>query len=468
MVNMIKIVPYLQIHVAYYRYPRLKQDLKLTPVRPVVNPSASILDESRFINNPAYEQTTQDLYDPGWAGRLIENRIDGWVKKDKGMIDESKENGIECAMKILHTPVRLYATGGVESYVLNLTRSLADLGHEVKVICSESDKDMGCDPRVSVETLRSWGRIANTNITPGLPLALLKENFDVMHTHLPTPWSADWSLLACLAKKKPLILTYHNDIVGSGIDRYLASLYNATALNLLLKRSARILVARPRHVSFRLKPFMDKVEFVPVGVDVQLFHPRERKPEGDIFFLSVLDAFHSYKGLDVLLGALKAVKEQIPQVILVVGGGGELLEHYRQRARELGLERNVRFEGRLTQERLLEIYNGCKLFVLPSLSAEQEGFGIVPLEAMACGRPVVVTDIVGVAEDVGRTGAGIVVKPADENALSRAIVSIIADGKSAARMGDAGRRLVEEKYSWKTVALQVERIYREAAEDGQN
>ena len=213
---------------------------------------------------------------------------------------------------------------------------------------------------------------------------------------------------------------------------------------------------------------MDKVEFVPVGVDTKLFHPRERKPEGDIFFLSVLDAFHSYKGLDLLLGAMKAVKEQIPQVMLVVGGGGELLEHYRQRARELGLERNVRFEGRVSQERLLEIYNGCKLFVLPSLSSEQEGFGIVPLEAMACGRPVVVTDIVGVAEDVGRTGAGIVVSPADEDALSRAIVSIIADERLAARMGEAGRRLVEEKYSWKTVALQVQRIYREAAEYGQN
>jgi glycosyltransferase involved in cell wall biosynthesis len=212
---------------------------------------------------------------------------------------------------------------------------------------------------------------------------------------------------------------------------------------------------------------LDKVEFVPVGVDTKLFHPQQTKPEGDIFFLSVLDAFHSYKGLDVLLGAIKSLKEQIPQVMLVVGGGGELLEHYQQKARELGLERNVRFEGRLSQERLLEIYNGCKLFVLPSLSAEQEGFGIVPLEAMACGRPVVVTDIVGVAEDVGSTGAGIVVRPADEDALSRAIVSIIADGKRAASMGEAGRRLVEKKYSWKTVALQVERIYREA-ENGQN
>lgn len=382
--------------------------------------------------------------------------------------DVRTANGEQSAMKILHTPVRLYATGGVENYVLNLTRSLADLGHQVSVICSESARDMDCDPRVSVKALRSYGKIANTNMTPGLPLALLKENFDVLHTHLPTPWSADWSALACMAKKKPLILTYHNDIVGAGYARRLAGLYNSTALNLLLRRSARILVARPRHVSPRLLPFMDKVEFVPVGVDTEGFHPREAVAAGDIFFLSVLDSFHRYKGLDVLLEALQAVKAQIPEVMLAVGGSGELLEHYRHKAEALGLEKNVRFEGRISQERLLEIYNGCKLFVLPSLSAEQEGFGIVPLEAMACCRPVVVTDIAGVAADVQRSGAGIVVKPADRNALAQAIISILADQESAARMGMAGRTLVEEKYSWKRVALQVERIYREAMANAQN
>lgn len=77
---------YLQIHVAYYRYPRLKQDLKLTPVRPVVNPSASILDESRFINNPAYEQTTQTKSGPGLGRKTHGNGImDGsqWTRNDR-------------------------------------------------------------------------------------------------------------------------------------------------------------------------------------------------------------------------------------------------------------------------------------------------------------------------------------------------------------------------------------------------
>jgi glycosyltransferase involved in cell wall biosynthesis len=364
-------------------------------------------------------------------------------------------------MKILHTPVRIYATGGVESYVLNLSRSLADLGHGVSVICSDSARDMCPDRRVSVKALMSAAKIANTDITPGLPMALLREDFDLVHTHLPTPWSADWSAIACAAKGRPLILTYHNDIVGEGYAGHVAGLYNATALKLLLRRANRILVARPRHISPRLRPYMDKVEFVPVGVDAEAFRHRKSEAEGDIFFLSVLDEFHRYKGLDVLLEALQIVKAEIPEVMLVVGGGGVLLDHYRHQAKALGLEENVRFEGRIPKERLLDIYNGCKLFVLPSLCAEQEGFGIVPLEAMACSVPVVVTDIVGVAEDVERCGAGMVVRPGGRQALAKAIISILGDEKNAAKMGLAGRRLVEKKYSWKRVALQVEGIYRE-------
>jgi glycosyltransferase involved in cell wall biosynthesis len=364
-------------------------------------------------------------------------------------------------MKILHTPARIYAAGGVESYVLNLSRSLADLGHDVSVICSDSARDMCPDSRVSVKTLASAGRIANTNITPGLPLALLREDFDLLHAHLPTPWSADWSAVACAARRRPLVLTYHNDIVGEGYAGHVAGLYNATALKLLLRRADRILVARPRHISPRLKPYMDKVEFIPVGVDAEAFHRRKAAEAGDIFFLSVLDEFHRYKGLDVLLEALQDVKKEVPEVKLVVGGGGFLLGHYRQLAASMGLEGNVSFEGRIPGERLLEIYNGCRLFVLPSLSAEQEGFGIVPMEAMACSLPVVVSDIVGVAGDVEREGAGLVVRPGDRHDLAGAIISILGDERGAAKMGMAGRSLVEKKYAWKKVALQVERIYEE-------
>jgi glycosyltransferase involved in cell wall biosynthesis len=364
-------------------------------------------------------------------------------------------------MKILQTPVRLYAAGGVESYVRSLSRSLVDLGHDISVICSDSLREADLDPRISVKALRSAGRIANTNITPMLPLALLREDFDLIHTHLPTPWSADWSAIACMAKRRPLVLTYHNDIVGEGYAGHLARLYNATAAGQLLRQASRILVARPRHVSPRLKNYMDKVRFVPVGVDEKAFCRKNAPWAGDIFFLSVLDEFHSYKGLDVLLKAMSSVKAEIADVKLVVGGAGSMLDHYRRVVHHLGLEENVSFQGRIPTEKLLDFYNGCRIFVLPSTSSEQEGFGIVPLEAMACSIPVVVTDITGVAEDVASKGAGIAVSPGDVQQLAKAITAILSDEQMASKMGSVGRSLIEEKYSWKKVAAQVERIYLE-------
>ena len=95
--------------------------------------------------------------------------------------------------------------------------------------------------------------------------------------------------------------------------------------------------------------------------------------------------------------------------------GRVLLDDYRDMVANLGLSENVKFQGFVPDEMLPECYNRCDAFVLPSSFSEQEGFGIVLLEAMACGRPVISTEIVGVAEDVRRFNAGKIVRPKDIN-----------------------------------------------------
>ncbi len=178
-----------------------------------------------------------------------------------------------------------------------------------------------------------------------------------------------------------------------------------------------------------------------------------------IFFLSLLDEFHRYKGLDLLLEALNLVKKDIPHIKLKVGGGGKLLQYYRDKAASLGLEDNVEFLGYIPNERIPEHYANCNLFVLPSISASQEGFGIVLLEALASGRPVVTTEIVGMAEDIKKHKAGIVVKPMDTKALADAIIQVLQDEKEGKMMGERGRKLVEEKYTWGNVCKAVEDVY---------
>lgn len=366
-------------------------------------------------------------------------------------------------MKIIQTPARFYPyTGGVENYTYYLSRELVKSGHKVTIICANEQKyNKDETAGIKIKRLAYIGKIANTNITPALPFHILNEDFDVLHTHLPTPWSADWSAIASAAKRKPLVLTYHNDIVGKSIAKYIARVYNLTALKFILKRASRIIVSHVNYLEFSpyFKECKEKVEVVPAGVDVERFTPLDTRVEDTVFFLSLLDEFHRYKGLDHLLEAMKLVKKEIPSVKLKVGGSGKLLQYYREKAAFLGLKENVDFLGYVSNERLPEHYRNCSLFVLPSISPSQEGFGIVLLEAMACGQPVVSTDIVGAAEDIKKYNTGIVVKPMDTKALSDAMIKVLQNKKVAETMGTRGRKLVEEKYTWGNVCKAMEDIY---------
>ncbi|WP_321421586.1 glycosyltransferase family 4 protein [uncultured Methanobacterium sp.] len=371
-------------------------------------------------------------------------------------------------MNILQTPVRFYPfIGGVENYVYYLSQELVKSGHQIQVICANDPPSPETEilKGIKVKRIPYYGKIANTNITPSLPLEISRIDFDILHTHLPTPWSADWSMILSKLKKKPLVLSYYNDIIGSGLSNYFARFYNSTSLKLLLKAAERIIIIQEDYIHFSpyLEEYQDKVVVVPCGVDTSTFHPtppKQNEKSSDLFFLSVLDDFHKYKGLDYLLEALIEVKQEIPDVKLIVGGKGNLINHYQKQVKSLGLERNVEFHGFIPEESLLEYYNQCQAFVLPSISSAQEGFGIVALEALACAKPVISTEIVGISKDIKKTNSGVIVTPKDSSSLAGAILDVLKSENSL-KMGQNGRKLVEDRYTWKRVAMMTEAIYKE-------
>jgi glycosyltransferase involved in cell wall biosynthesis len=367
--------------------------------------------------------------------------------------------------------VRFYPyTGGVENYVYYLSRELVNSGYQIKVVCANepSLETNQIIEGIEVERLSYVGKIANTNLTTGLPGALSSEDYDIIHTHIPTPWSADWSAFYANSKKKPLVVTYHNDIIGNGLASIIARIYNSIGLNYVLKSADRIIITQPGYLesSRYLKKYAEKIEVIPTGVDLNKFQPVKAIKNVDgpvIFFLSVLDEFHKYKGLDYLLSTLKIVKNKILDVKLIVGGKGVLQDHYQEIAATMGLRDNVEFAGFISDDEIAEYYSRANVFVLPSISSLQEGFGIVALEALACETPVITTEIVGVAQDLTRIKGGIVVPPKDVEKLADALLEILDDQKLQKEMGRRGRKLVEEKYTWKSVATSMEKIYKNIA-----
>ena len=374
-------------------------------------------------------------------------------------------------LRILEVVVRFFPyVGGVENTVLHLSRELVEKGHRVRVVCA--DEPAGGPPEVEgIEVVRLpfRGKIGNTNLSWGLLDALRREEADVIHTHMPTAWFADAAGKVAEEKKVPLVLSYNNDLVGPGIKGLVGKAYNRWILPRLLRRSARIVTSNPGYGEFspHLRPFQKKIEHIPWGVDANRFSPAPfpRGPERVVGFLALLDRHHRYKGLDELLHALAILKNAGPNagnghpIRLRVGGSGEELPRYRALAAELGVADQVDFLGFVPHAELVEFFRACHLFALPSTDGSQEGFGLVLLEAMACGRPVLTTPVVGMSRDIDLSGAGVLVPPGDAAALAAALARLIHDEAVLSDHGRRARALIEDRFTWRAVAERYEALF---------
>ncbi len=163
------------------------------------------------------------------------------------------------------------------------------------------------------------------------------------------------------------------------------------------------------------------------------------------------------KGIGYLIRAMPAVLKEVPEAKLVIVGEGEEQKKLVALVRNLALEDKVEFRGYVKFKELVKSYRAASVFVLPSFT-RLENFGIVLLEAMACRTPVIASDIPGVRENITKAN-GLLFPPRDVDSLADSIITIISDDEKVKRMGEAGRKLVEEKYDWNEIAEQVSKLY---------
>lgn len=371
-------------------------------------------------------------------------------------------------IKVIQTPIRfLPSIGGVENHVYYLSRELVKNGVDVTVYCSNIPKsDVKKLDGIEIKRLNSNFNITNTNIALSLPFCLLKEDFDIIHTHMPTPWTADWSVLIAKLKHKKSIITIHNDMDKPDfIGKLITKIYLNTVFRLTLSLVDKIIVVNPGwETTFRktnkiLARYKNKIKIVPNGIDTNLFRPLKniKKEKNTVLFVSVLDKHHKFKGLDYLLEAIKLVKKTIPSIKLIVVGEGELKNIYIEKTKNLGISENVMFVGEKNQKELVSYYNMASVFVLPS--TDIEGFGIVLLESLACKTPVITTNIVGLSNNIKKSNCGLIVNTRDYKSLSDTINYLSNNKLLALKMGLNGGRLIKSRYQWKVVSKQICDIY---------
>ncbi|HEY5137537.1 MAG TPA: glycosyltransferase family 4 protein [Candidatus Nanopelagicales bacterium] len=349
------------------------------------------------------------------------------------------------------------APGGVQVHVRDLAVALQRLGHEVSVL-APCDDDIDLPPYVvsagGAVTLSYNGSKAKVAFGPVTTRRvrkwIRKGEFDVLHVH--EPLSPSVSILSCWAARGPVVATWHSSMQRS---RALAAMY-PLAQTALEKVSARIAVSEAARQTLVEHMGGDAV-LIPNGVDCSAFGGVDPLPgwpgEGhSLLFLGRID--EPRKGLQVLLEALPAIAERHPEVRLLVAGPGEVDEFRHALPAEVAAR--VEFLGLVSEEVKARAFVSADVYVAPNTGGES--FGIVLLEAMASGTPVLASDIEAFRRvvDGGRAGATFVNEdPAD---LARVAVALLDDAEERARLGREGLLRAEE-FDWETVAKRVVEVY---------
>ena len=351
--------------------------------------------------------------------------------------------------------------GGVVNHISYLARYFIQWGHDVRIIapCLKKGTQYFDEEVTAVGRpfpVPASGSIARVPLSPWLPSQiediLDKGKFDVLHLH--EPFTPMLSLSALLKSDCVNVGTFHAChskprgywLAKPIIQRWLPKLHGKIAVS----KSALDFVSRHLPGDYQV---------IPNGIDIEYFSPDGARREefvDDKLNILFVGRLERRKGLDYLLRAFVKVKEHIPNVrLIVVGPGTRLRSKYEKFIKDMKLA-DVVCTDFVSSADMPAYYRSADIFCAPATGGES--FGIVLLEAMASGKPVVASDIDGYSGLLAHGEDGLLVPPRDEDALAVALLTLLNDESLRYRMGTKGRAKAEE-YSWVHVAQQVMDYY---------
>lgn len=381
------------------------------------------------------------------------------VKNSIGKLGESLSWYL---MKVLQVNKLYYPhIGGIENHVRILATGLRNkIDVEVLVANERFAKAVEVIDGVNVTRVASLGRFRSTPVAPQFITQLKKTKSDVYHLHFPNP-TGELSFLAARPYGK-LVVTYHSDIVR---QKNLLKLYKPF-LEKFLDRADKIIAGSPNLIES--SPFLQEVKekciVVPFGiptggltlttaVEEKVASIRKRHGSKIAFFLGRLIY---YKGVEYLVEAIQDVEGK-----LIIAGDGELKSDLLEMVKKLSIEDRVEFVGTLSDEEVAAYYHACDVFVLPSIESS-EAYGLVQLEAHACGKPVISTNLPTGVPFVNEDGiSGIVVPPKDSESLSDAINKLFKDEELRNRLGAQAKQRFQEEFTSEIMIDRTLKLYEE-------
>jgi len=382
---------------------------------------------------------------------------------------------------LMVTPYFYPRAGGVEKYSFEIASRLFELhGMDVSVVCCDWENRHREIVRselygMRVYTLPYSFKISSTPIgmqwMEALRTIVAKERPRIINAHTPVPFISDVAARVAFHAHIPFVLTYHNDLMSqSPVLRAAGNVFHLLMGSRTLSLSDVIVATSDYYVqsSRALREHQERVRIVPPGVDLERFQHtngsfrQKMGMEGSkiVLFVGHIDRASRHKGLDYLIRAMRVVDQQA-DAKLVVGGEGDFIDHYRRLARVLGIGDKVVFTGYLDNETMSSCFHESDVVVLPSCS-RAEGFGMVLLEAQACRKPVIGTNVGGIPAAIVDGSTGILVPPKDSAALAESIIATLNDEEMSSRMGQAGAARVRKQFTWERSAQKFYGIVQEA------
>ncbi|MCX7019586.1 MAG: glycosyltransferase [bacterium] len=368
--------------------------------------------------------------------------------------------------RVLHVYKDYYPPvfGGIEGTINLMARGTLD-EYEVRVlVCSGSrrstEEEIG---GVRVTRTAEWGRLSNAPISPAFIPALRRAAAmaDILHLHHPNPTGDIAYLIA--RPRLPVVMTYHSDIV-----RQKFSMIAFAPVQERVMRACRVIMpTSPNYIESSpwLARHRAKCRIVPLGVDMARFEPttlggglENRAAEIRARYAAPITIFTGrlryYKGLEYLIAAMKSLPGS-----MLIGGTGPDAQRLQNIARECGVAERAVFLGDLTDEELVAHLRAADVFCLPS-HLRSEAFGLSQIEAMACGLPVVSTNIPTGVPFVNRDGeTGFTVEPASPDALAAALEKLFNDDELRRRMGAAARLRAHSHFSAASMCRDLKDVY---------
>ena len=365
-------------------------------------------------------------------------------------------------MKILQLGKFYPIRGGVEKVMYDLMMGLSELGVSCDMLCALSDggsRIVRLNENARLVGCHTWVKLAATMISPDMILTLRRvcREYDVIHVHHPDP-------MACLALllsgyKGKVVLHWHADIEK---QKVLLRFYMPLQ-KWLLKRADVIVGTTPAYLAASpyLKSVQDKVCCLPIGVEPVLppveeaAKIRSSYPGKKIIFS--LGRLVAYKGFSYLVEAAQYLGDDY---VVLIGGAGPLEAELKSQIQALGLEDKVKLLGRISDEEVVAHYGACTLFCMSSVF-KTEAFGIVQIEAMSCGKPIVATRIPGsgVAWVNEHKVSGLNVEPMNAQQLAEAIVAIAEDENIYKTYCEGAAQRYRELFTKQSMIANVQEIY---------